>query len=40
MSKINPLIKKSSKFEEERLAGGMGIKAAKQDNISLLRRAI
>lgn len=40
MSKLNPLIKSSMKFEEERLAGGFGMKAAKQDNISLLRRAV
>lgn len=40
MSKVNPLTKKTSKFDVEKLAGGMGMKAAKQDNISLLRRAV
>lgn len=39
MSKLNPLIKTTS-FSEERLAGGSGMKAAKQDNYSLLRRAV
>ena len=39
MSKINPLIK-TSKFEEERLAGGKGNLAAKQSNIAHLRRAV
>ena len=40
MSKINPLVKGSDKFDSERLAGGMGMKAAKQDNISLLKRCV
>lgn len=40
MSKINPLIKPTSKFSEERLAGGFGALAAKQDNISILRRLV
>jgi hypothetical protein len=42
MSKLNPISKSgaSSKFDEERLAGGMGLKSAKQDNLSLLRRIV
>lgn len=40
MSKINPSLKKASKFEEERLAGGLGALAAKQSNTALLRRAV
>ena len=40
MSKINPLLKKSSKFDDQKLAGGFGSFAAKQDNVSLLRRAV
>lgn len=41
MSKINPLIKAPSKFEEgERLAGGSGALAAKESNSALLRRAV
>ena len=40
MSKINPSLKKASKFEEERLAGGSGALAAKQSNTALLRRAV
>lgn len=40
MSKLNPLKKESSKFDDERLAGGLGLKAAKQDNLSLLRRVV
>lgn len=41
MSKINPLIKTSSKFDDtERLAGGQGMRAANQDNLSLLRRCV
>lgn len=40
MSKINPSLKKTSKFEEERLAGGSGALAAKQSNTALLRRAV
>lgn len=39
MSKVNPKTK-SSKFSEEKLAGGFGLKAAKQENIDLLRRAV
>ena len=40
MSKFNPSIKVSTKFVSEKLAGGAGMKAAKQDNISLLRRVV
>lgn len=40
MSKINPSLKSSSKFEDERLAGGSGALAAKQNNVALLRRAV
>lgn len=40
MSKVNPSLKKTSKFEEERLAGGSGALAAKQSNTALLRRAV
>ena len=40
MSKINPLIKSSDKFSDDRLAGGMGNLAAKQDDIQTLRRAV
>lgn len=40
MSKFNPRIKPSSKFEDERLAGGSGALAAKQKNVELLRRAV
>lgn len=40
MSKVNPSRKKTSKFEEERLAGGKGMLAARQSNIGLLRRAV
>lgn len=40
MSKLNPLVKSESKFDQERLAGGSGMKAAKQDNLSLLRRGV
>ena len=40
MSKINPSLKRPSKFEEERLAGGTGVLAAKQNNVQLLRRAV
>jgi len=41
MSKLNPLLKTSSKFDEEnKLAGGFGLNAAKQDSYSLLRRAV
>lgn len=39
MSKINPT-KKSTSFAEEKLAGGFGMKSAKQDNISLLKRVV
>lgn len=38
-SKLNPRIK-TSKFDEERLAGGSGALAAKQSNVALLRRAV
>lgn len=38
MSKLNPNIKPTSKFTDERLAGGNGALAAKQLNIALLRR--
>lgn len=38
MSKLNPLIKPTSKFTDERLAGGNGALAAKQSNIALLKR--
>ena len=38
MSKLNPNIKPTSKFADERLAGGNGALAAKQSNIALLRR--
>jgi len=40
MSKVNPLVKPESKFSNERTAGGAGIKSAKQDNISMLRRTV
>ena len=41
MSKINPRIKSSeTRFSDERLAGGMGNLAAKQNDIQLLRRAV
>ena len=40
MSKINPLISSSSKFDDERLAGGYGKLAAKQSNTALLKRAV
>lgn len=40
MSKINPQIKSVSKFDTERLAGGMGNLAAKQDDVQTLRRAV
>lgn len=40
MSKVNPSLKKTSKFDEERLAGGSGALAAKQSNVALLRRAV
>lgn len=40
MSKLNPQIKKVSKFDTERLAGGSGNLCAKQDNVQLLRRAV
>lgn len=38
MSKLNPTIKPTSKFDDERLAGGSGALAAKESNIALLRR--
>lgn len=37
MSKVNPLKKAPSKFVEEQLAGGSGMRAARQDDLSLLR---
>jgi len=40
MSKVNPSLRKTSKFDEERLAGGSGALAAKQSNVALLRRAV
>lgn len=40
MSKLNPSIKKSTKFDTERLAGGSGALAAKQSNTALLRRVV
>ena len=40
MSKLNPLSKPANKFVEERLAGGLGLKAARQENIALLRRVV
>lgn len=39
MSKVNPT-KKMTSLSEERLAGGSGMKSAKQDNISLLKRVV
>lgn len=39
MSKLNPLTKSGSD-DSVKLAGGSGLRAAKQDNISLLRRAV
>ena len=38
MSKVNPTVKHSSMDDVVRLAGGAGLKAAKQPNIQLLRR--
>lgn len=40
MSKVNPLVKESKKFDDTKLAGGLGLKAARQDNLSLLRRVV
>lgn len=40
MSKFNPSLKPTSKFDEVRLAGGSGALAAKQNNVQLLRRAV
>lgn len=40
MSKINPIVKSTTVDTENRLAGGMGAFAAKQDNVSLLRRVV
>jgi 60 kDa SS-A/Ro ribonucleoprotein len=40
MSKLNPIKKPETKFSEERLAGGLGLKSAKQDPVSLLRRSV
>ena len=40
MSKLNPTSKASKDlFDEERLAGGYGMRGAKESNIQLLRRA-
>ena len=40
MSKLNPTMKShSSLFDHERLAGGFGVNASKEENIQLLRRA-
>ena len=39
MSKLNPT-KKTTPFSEDRLAGGTGMKSAKQDNFSLLKRVV
>jgi hypothetical protein len=38
MSKVNPTVKHSSMDDVVRLAGGAGLRAAKQPNIQLLRR--
>lgn len=40
MSKINPSVKTANKFDNERLAGGSGAIAAKEDNVSLLKRVV
>ncbi|MFM2393896.1 MAG: hypothetical protein RLZZ546_1878 [Bacteroidota bacterium] len=40
MSKLNPLVKFTNLFVDDRLAGETGLRAAKQDNISLLRRCV
>lgn len=40
MSKINPIVKPAPRMDSERLAGGYGQRAALQDNVSLLRRAV
>ena len=40
MSKINPIVKPAPRMDSERLAGGYGQRAAVQDNVSLLRRAV
>lgn len=40
MSKINPTLKPTSKFGDERLAGGAGALAAKQDYAGQLRRVV
>jgi hypothetical protein len=40
MSKLNSTKSKGTAFSEERLAGGSGMKAAKQNNIALLRRVV
>lgn len=40
MSKINPTLKPTSKFGDERLAGGNGALAAKQDYAGQLRRVV
>lgn len=40
MSKLNPSVKSRFFHDGERLAGGYGVLAAKQDNVSLLRRVV
>lgn len=40
MSKLNPIVKPAPKFDTERLAGGSGALAARQSNVTLLRRAV
>lgn len=40
MSKLNPVLKPTSKFTDERLAKGNGALAARQSNIALLRRLV
>lgn len=40
MNKVNPSIKKSTRFDTERLAGGSGALVAKQNNTALLKRAV
>lgn len=40
MSKVNPSLKPTSKFEETRLAGGSGALAARESNEALLRRVV
>lgn len=40
MSKLNPNLKPAPKFDTAQLAGGSGALAARQSNVSLLRRAV